>query len=366
MAKKELRVEIGNYEPRGSKLGENFMADMVSYLYLIEYTKDDKSELDVQLRGNYVNIYYQGGNLVKLSGQHGCRLSENYFHRPEDTGLCMTDIDRLCHKDYISKSKESKALKNKTKEELEALREKAIKIKYDITVKRIELIEKLKNSNSPEDVKNVVEEIKKTMRDWKEALVKNKKRKNNVDERVVQHYISLYNKKFDGQTDFVVLDLEYAISTNAIYAKEFEREKQPKIDIIAIEKETGQVYVMELKYGMKSVDGEASAEKHYKDYLATVGHDDKWRSFIKDLEILLKEKQKQNMIGEDIRIKGNKPVFAFIMKQAKDTDESSFREYIENSKDLKNKHIPTIYLPVEKDYSNPSALGHKLSKDSMK
>ena len=179
----------------------------------------------------------------------------------------------------------------------------------------------------------------------------------------MQHYISLQNKQFNGKTDFLVLDLEYAISTNASYAKEIEREKQPRIDILAIEKAKGQVYVMELKYGMKSVDGEASAKKHYDDYLATVGDDSKWKSFIEDVKILLQAKKDLLIVDKDVNIAEKKPVFAFIMKKEQETDEVDFAEHLENN-DL--SHIKTIYLPVEKDYENPSTDGHKLTKSYMK
>ena len=368
MAKKTLKVEIGNYDARGTKLGKNFMTKMKSFPFLIEYTKDEKNGLDVQLRGAYINIYYQGGNLVKLSGQQKCDLDENYFYLPKKEGLPMTDIERLCHKDYKNKAKQSKMLRDKSDTELEELRQQASTIKKNIKKERDKLVNRLKCCESLEEVEIVVGEMKEVMEQWKKALVNNGRRKQSAGERAVQHYISLYNKKFDEMTDFVVLDIEYAISTNALYAKEEEREKQPRIDILAIEKGTGQVYVMELKYGMKAVNGEASAEKHYEDYLATVGNDTKWQSFIDDVKILLQAKQKQKMIDEDIKIKDSKPVFVFVMKQEKESDEDSFRKHVETSEKLKKSKIQTIYLPVEaeKDYKNPSSMGHKLSKKYMR
>ena len=253
---------------------------------LMQYAKDEANGLDVQLRGRYINIYYKGGNLLKLSGKQTCVIDKNYFYLPEKGGLRMTDVERLCHSDYITKAGESKFLSNKSKEELSSLRKVALDIKKNLTDKNNDIVNRLKSGDSFESTAKVIEEMKKTMDDWKKRLADNDIRESEVGERTVQHYISLQNKKFDDKTDFLVLDLEYAISTNAPYAKEKEREKQPRIDILAIEKATGQVYVMELKYGMKSVDGEASAKKHYDDYLATVGDDSKWKSFIEDVKIL--------------------------------------------------------------------------------
>ena len=358
MAKKTLKVELGNYDVRGTKLGKNFMTKMKSFPFLIEYTKDEKNGLDVQLRGIHINIYYKGGSLVNLSYSQTCEFAENYFYHPKKEDLPMTDIDRLCHNDYKEKVNESKILRDKSDTEIEELRKQAKAIKDDLKEKRNKLVDRLKCCDSLEAVGKVVEEMKKVMEEWKPS----------VDERTIQHYISLYNKRFDDMTDFVVLDIEYAISPNAIYAKEENREKQPRIDILAIEKGTGQVYVMELKYGTKSINGDASAEKHYEDYLATVGNDTKWQSFIDDVKILLQAKQEKKMIDEDIKIKDSKPIFAFVMKQNKESDEDSFRKHIETSEILKTSYVQTIYLPVEaeKDYNNPSSFGHKLSKKYMR
>ena len=116
MAKRKLNVVIGKYDPRGSKVSK--MTGLKSYLYIMQYAKDEANGLDVQLRGRYINIYYKGGNLLKLSGKQTCEFDKNYFYLPEKGGLRMTDVERLCHSDYITKAEESKLLSNKSKDEL--------------------------------------------------------------------------------------------------------------------------------------------------------------------------------------------------------------------------------------------------------
>ena len=56
MAKRKLNVVIGKYDPRGSKVSK--MTGLKSYLYIMQYAKDEANGLDVQLRGRYINIYY--------------------------------------------------------------------------------------------------------------------------------------------------------------------------------------------------------------------------------------------------------------------------------------------------------------------
>jgi hypothetical protein len=114
---------------------------------------------------------------------------------------------------------------------------------------------------------------------------------------------------------------------------------------------------------MKSVDGEASAKKHYDDYLATVGNDSKWKSFIEDVKILLQAKKNLLIVDKEVNIADKKPIFAFIMKKEQEADEMDFAEHLVNNH---LSHIKTIYLPVEKNYDNPSSDGHKLTKSYMK
>lgn len=362
MSKRKLNVKIGDYIPRGKEISSDFMKDMESYHLLMEYAKDESNGLDVQLRGKYMNIYYLGGSLVRLTGRSICDIDKNYFYVTGKDNLCMSDIERLCHQDYVEKSKLSKALKGRGSQ-LPELRKEAISIMSNISQTQNTTISDLKKCKTKDEICAVVEDIKKAMRDWKDGLRNSGRRKTVVGERTVQHYMSLFNKHFDNTTDFIVLDIEYAISTNAIYAKEEKREKQPRIDIVAIEKGTGQIYVMELKYGMKSVQGDASIKKHYSDYCATVGDENKWQSFVNDIEILLDAKKRTEIIDKDVTIKRSRPKFAFISKQENESDKEEFEKALEKDN---LSDIPTLYLPIESDWDNPKAESNKLAKMFMR
>ena len=112
MAKRKLNVVIGEYDPRGSKVSK--MTGLKSYPFIMQYAKEESNGLDIQLRGRYINIYYKGGNLLKLSGMDTCEFDKNYFYQPDKGSLRMTDIERLCHSNYVNKAKKSKYLKSKT------------------------------------------------------------------------------------------------------------------------------------------------------------------------------------------------------------------------------------------------------------
>ena len=52
---------------------------------LIEIVKRPNSDLVLQIRDNYINIYYQGGNIAKISSETNVDVDKNYFRQyPSD------------------------------------------------------------------------------------------------------------------------------------------------------------------------------------------------------------------------------------------------------------------------------------------
>ena len=81
------------------------------------------------------------------------------------------------------------------------------------------------------------------MEDWWKAMGDN--RGIHYNERDLQHKISRSNSN---NTPYIVLDLEYQVSTKSEFAYDGNRDKKmPRFDIIAINSDTGQLCVMELK-----------------------------------------------------------------------------------------------------------------------
>lgn len=351
-----------SYDVRGS-LSSTFMKDLPCYNILIDYASDPKNELDIQFRGGYINIYYNGGNLMKLSGKSSCEFDEKYFYKPDKGDMPITEIERLCNKEYEKKRLESAKLKGLNLVELEANKKNAELIKKELTEKKVELINKFKKCQNEREIDAVITEMKKIIDDWKSQLVIIGRLKNTTTERTIQHYISLYNKAFSNQNDFIVLDIEYAISSNAPYAKKnSDGKSQPRIDILAIDR-NGQLYVMELKYGTKSTDNKSGISNHERDFNETVGDENNWREFMIDVQVLFEEKKKQNVIANNVELLAeNKPVFAFVLKKEKEEDEEIFKNKLRKEDLL---HVPSIYLPVDVDDKHDEP-GYKLSYSLMK
>ena len=81
----------------------------------------------------------------------------------------MTDIERLIKLEDGVISQKSKFFMGKSSEFIKPYKAKAYAIKADLTEQRDTMIERLKNAKG-ESVGQVLEEMKKTMYDWKKAL----------------------------------------------------------------------------------------------------------------------------------------------------------------------------------------------------
>ncbi len=354
-----MRAHRNGYKPRGYH-SLPFSESIPNYEQIIEYANNPINELDIQFRGDYINIYYLGGSLLKLKNNGSIVLDKNYFYRPTKKDLRITDIEKLLKLKSLDNRPKSRFLSKLRPDELCYYRELAVSKNQQLIKQRDLIINQLKNARGPE-VGNVIEQIKRVMLDWKKNLRDIGIKKDVVNERHVQHYISLFNKESELCSDYVVIDLEYELSEKSDYCisqneKRSPEKKQPKIDIVAIEKKTGQLFVMELKYGMKSTGGEAGIAEHYEDYLHSVGNDNKWHAFLEDIMFLVENQKENGVLTESIKVKESKPVFAFVYKPERESDECiQFKNKMQKEK---LDGIPVFYLPVEKDYNHPTPEGH--------
>lgn len=340
------------YKPHGYR-SDDYMANLPNYNAIIEYAKDPNNELDIQYRDNYINIYYLGGSLLKLKGEGSMEFDEHYYYPPSKK-FPISHIEALIDNDF-SKINKSGQL---SEDDLKKRRQEAEQIYERIKSSRDNDLNRLRSAKK-EDVSQILSEMKGVMKNWKGC-----KSRNAVDERTVQHYISLFNKEFASGSDFIVIDLEYKLSGRSAYRipkhQMGAKKGQPRIDIVAIEKSTGQLYVLELKYGLKSTKGKAGVVDHYNDYLNSVGADDKWEDFWNDIDSLVKVQKKDNVLSETISLNKSKPIFGFIYKPEKNEDECKEFNQILVENNLSS--IMTIYLPHESKDVSPCAQKNYLKK----
>ena len=133
-----------------------------------------------------------------------------------------------------------------------------------------------------------------------------------------------------GETDYTVIDLEYAVSRKSSFKYDGAKNKVvPRFDIIAVDK-TGQLYVIELKTGLVAIKGNSGIGSHIDCYKHTIGRDSK-NEFLNEMDELLKQKRELHLIDKNVSIDITKKpqfIFAFSDKQG----ENRYEEFVEACK----------------------------------
>lgn len=241
------------------------------------------AELDLQIRGNYINVYYKGGNILRINPR-SFEFDEMYFNDSKIKISSEAKKDAIIHAELI-KQKEI-------------------------------LIEKLYNNNPNEYFR----EAKAVMDKWAISLSEKK----TFEEKKEQQEIAIANRM---DTDFVVLDLEYAVSRNSEFnhIKTAHINKEvPRFDIIAIH--NGRLVVIELKKGLGAVPGTSGVKPHMDCFEYTIGRDING-VFTREMRELLLQKQAIGLLNKELKIKDEKPLFLFAY--ADETGKDEFTDFVD-------------------------------------
>ena len=278
------------------------------YKDIIEFALKRENNLDVQIRDNYLNIYYQGGNLLRIHPR-SLFFDEFYFHRGAKS-LRKTHL--------IERSKSGD-------KECAALWKSYID-------QRDSMLNILKEKGGMEEYST---KMKKVMDGWEIDL-------HDIDishdEKNEQQQISMNNR---GTTPYTVIDLEYAVSrTSSFYYNGKLDKKVPRFDIIAVDK-TGQLYVIELKTGLGAIDNDSGIGPHMDCFNHTIGRD-RGNVFLNEMAELLEQKKSLKLIDKATYIDtAKKPQFIFAFS---DKDgENHYVDFVEACKD-KGYNGKVIYL----------------------
>ena len=266
------------------------------YKVIIDFASQRENELDVQIRDNYLNIYYQGGNLLRVHPR--CLyFDEFYFHRGAKD-MRKTHLIYKCKKGDKACIARWEDYKNRRKEMLDLLKKRGMA--------------------------TYCKEMKRIMKEWEADL-------HTIgishDEKNAQQQISMNNR---GATDYTVVDLEYAVSTTSNFKYNGDSKKKvPRFDIIAVDK-TGQLYVIELKTGLKAIDGNSGIRAHMDCFEHSIGRDSK-NDFINEMNELLRQKQELKLIDKNVRIdKTKKP--HFILAFSDEQGKNQYEEFVKACK----------------------------------
>lgn len=285
--------EKQNLPKRGNMSGtlRNRLLDKNNKPTLLLSTILNDSNLDIQLRDNYLNIYYRGGNILCIHPR-SFTFDKFYFYLPDNEGYPKTYVEKM------AKGKRDEIPQNTTHKV--PTEEDAKKIMQELDAK----CRGLKSLLDSQDYLQYFEKAKAVMDEWFKKFPKK--------ERNDQHYISLANREFSHTNNLIAIDLEFSVSKNQPYNKNTDgKTKVCRFDIIAVSK-SGQLYVIELKQNQASneKDKPANIEEHKADFENTVGND-RDNVFLNEMADLLNTKKNLGILGNDIEIDiTKKPIFA--------------------------------------------------------
>ena len=264
------------------------------YQEIIKFAANRDNDLDVQIRDNYLNIYYNGGNFLRIHPR-SFFFDEFYFHR---------NAKKLRKTHLVNKAEEGD--------------HKAQAIWKGYIEKRQEMYNLLEKRGG---ISEYAEKMKEIMDAWEKDL---NTIKISHDEKKSQQLISMNNR---GNTAYTVIDLEYAVSTTSSFKYNGKLDKKvPRFDIIAVDK-NGQLYVIELKTGLGAIDNESGIAPHMDCFNHTIGRDNK-REFLSEMIELVKQKIELGLIDKKTFIDKNKnPEFIFAFSDKKGEDK--FNDFVE-------------------------------------
>lgn len=270
---------------------------------MIEIIRNDK-DLDIQIRNNYLNIYYQGGNIARVNSENSVEFDKFYF--------------------YLDSQKKPKKNIDKNEEIC-----KNLKSERDLLLKKFKEGKYL----------DYFSEAKIVMNNYNDSI---KKKKN---ERMEQHSLSIANQY--NKSDYTIIDLEYEVSIKSEFACEYTPDgkinpKKPRFDIIAVNK-SGQLCVIEFKKGKGALSGTSGLKEHWLCYENSIFKNHK--PFMLEMEKLLEQKKGLNLIAKQVKITYPIPEFMFAYSyDEKNTYDEQDKAFEDGYKKIE-KTIKVLRLP---------------------
>jgi hypothetical protein len=241
---------------------------------LLEIVKSNE-DLVIEIRNNYFNIYYKGGNIAKVVSENSIQFDHNYFkgyQRPK----------------YESEKKETerKELKNKW----------------------LSILKKQRNYN------DFVSKMKDLMNDYWTWLKEEKGK--SLKEKDVQHSLCVNNTEL---SEYTIIDVEFQVSTEDLYAYKrpikpkgrfvASKKTSPRFDIVAVRNSDHQLCVIELKSGVNALYGKSGIGDHADSFEGTIGRMPK--VFLNEIKGVVNDKKDYGLLSNSFEISDNNPEFVY-------------------------------------------------------
>ena len=277
---------------------------------LIEIVSQDK-DLVLEIRDDYFNIYYKGGNMLKVMSENSFQFDYNYFKGSPE----LSSDDK--------------------KEERKG--------------KRKELLKSLKKNR---DYKGFVCQMKKIMDKYWKWLEKERNR--SLEEKNVQHELCIRNTE---QSDYTIIDLEYQVSTDKTCPFRYQKtgtkydgrfvsedKTSPRFDIIAVRNSDHQLCVIELKKGIDAIYGLSGIGDHADSFEGSIEREP--QAFLEEMKGIVANKKGMNLLDEDFFISNSVPefIFAYSFNDDSLTKEQQKGKFMEELKRSRCDKYKVIFL----------------------
>jgi hypothetical protein len=283
---------------------------------LLEIVKSDE-DLVLEIRNDYFNIYYKGGNIAKIVSANSIQFDHNYFkgyQRPKF--------------ESDEKEEERKALKN-------------------------EMLSALKKERNYYDF---VSKMKELMNDYWTWLKEEKGK--SLKEKDVQHSLCINNTE---QSEYTIIDVEFQVSTEARYTYKkpilpkgrfvARKKRSPRFDIIAVRNSDHRLCVIELKSGINALYGKSGIGDHADSFEGTIGRMP--RIFLEEIKGVVNDKKDLGLLSKNFELSDNDPefIYAYSFKsEDKDIDgnliskEQQKEKFLEEMKRMKCDGYKVMFL----------------------
>ena len=316
---RELRIKK---KPTSSYLGRGLHSDKWDDAFekegklkgLIEIIKND-DDLVLQIREDYFNVYYKGGNLLKVSSENSFQFDCNYYK--STPGL-----------DAQEKREERKT-------------------------KRRKVLESLKETR---DYKSFICRMKELMDKYWKWLERVHHR--TLHEKDTQHALCISNTE---STDYTIIDLEFQVSTLEDCRYSFdsslspkhpevdESKSSPRFDIIAVRNSDHSLCVIELKNGLDALQGKSGLGDHADSFERSIGKNPLAELiFTKEMQKVVSDKKHLKLLSDNFYIDEKLPIefmYAYAFKSEDETGKEAERNsFIREQKKAHCMNYKVIYL----------------------
>jgi hypothetical protein len=138
----------------------------------------------------------------------------------------------------------------------------------------------------------------------------------------IQQNIAMSNQSAD--SEFFIVDMEYQFPQKEI-PKEKRLNEKTRIDLVGIERNTGDIVLFELKQGLSALSGKSGAEDHFTRTDAHIKYPEFRKALNEDVTSIIEDKKELGLIGMNVPELSGKIKMLYIFAYNNDGD----REYYE-------------------------------------